>query len=109
MSNVYHSAHAHMHSIPHVQHQMGQPVPGLLSAVFCIISAGIHLSLQGCLGMRLSVTSSTPDLRHICQQLLGHSLSIKGILSVALSDQALWMSVLWSELLCTCSCIAEAQ
>ena len=32
MSNVYHSAHAHMHSIPHVQHQMGQPVPGLLSA-----------------------------------------------------------------------------
>ncbi len=24
----YHGAHAHMHSIPHIPHQMGQPVPG---------------------------------------------------------------------------------
>ncbi len=25
----YHGAHAHMHSIPHNPHQMGQPVPGM--------------------------------------------------------------------------------
>lgn len=28
MTNVFHSAHAHMHSIPHNPHQMGQPLPG---------------------------------------------------------------------------------
>lgn len=25
----YHGTHAHMHSIPHNPHQMGQPVPGM--------------------------------------------------------------------------------
>ena len=38
MSNVFHSAHAHMHSIPHVQHQMGQPVPGTFSLLPLLIS-----------------------------------------------------------------------
>lgn len=28
MTNVFHGTHAHMHSIPHHPHQMGQPVPG---------------------------------------------------------------------------------
>ena len=28
MTNVFHSAHVHMHSIPHNPHQMGQPLPG---------------------------------------------------------------------------------
>ena len=28
IANVFHGAHAHMHSIPHNPHQMGQPVPG---------------------------------------------------------------------------------
>ncbi len=29
LSMPYHGAHAHMHSIPHNPHQMGQPVPGM--------------------------------------------------------------------------------
>ena len=28
MTNVFHGTHAHMHSIPHIPHQMGQSVPG---------------------------------------------------------------------------------
>lgn len=28
MTNVFHGTHAHMHSIPHNPHHMGQPVPG---------------------------------------------------------------------------------
>ena len=43
MSNVFHSAHAHMHSIPHVQHQMGQPVPGTP-----LLVTQPHLSLHTC-------------------------------------------------------------
>ena len=27
MTNAFHGAHDHMHSIPHNSHQMGQPVP----------------------------------------------------------------------------------
>ena len=41
MSNVFHGAHAHMHSIPHNPHQMGQPVPGqpLANTTFCMHAA----------------------------------------------------------------------
>ncbi|KAL3131060.1 hypothetical protein ABBQ38_000376 [Trebouxia sp. C0009 RCD-2024] len=42
MTNVFHGAHAHMHSIPHNPHQMGQPVPGdLLAHSVCFMVHGV--------------------------------------------------------------------
>ena len=39
MTTVFHGAHAHMHSIPHNPHQMGQSVPGqpLANTTFCML------------------------------------------------------------------------
>ena len=63
MTNVFHGAHAHMHSIPHNPHPLGQPVPGNPSRPQYLLHGACFDHSLGCIPLQDVV----PWVLHDCE------------------------------------------
>ena len=92
MTNVFHGAHAHMLSIPHNSHQMGQPVPGQPLA---------HHVLAWCNAMNCMKLGFQHNILH-CWQCAGVQ---DNCFEHTNGDHSQHMT--WKLLLVSCSCYGE--